>query len=545
MCYKINYLNKSVMTNIKLILSILLINIFAISNAQLSTPNFEISWDKDQKPFNEANINSMKILKADSDYIYYYLNTFKLLMIGTKNYHYLVKYDRKTSDYKWLDVTPKDEKNKLSYLTYDTINNAFHFFSYFHNRAQKKLYVFDESFDYEKLSSNNDVKKIAEIDLTDKGSLIDNMFLVSNNGRYLFRYSCESNKGHFYGLEVFNKKLEREWGTFSMALTEKGYNIESKYKIDNEGNVFAIQRNFEKKNDVGSHFDRSRIWAVCYPKDGSEPRSLALILKNDLFITAEQLSLNPKNQIICAGLYARPGTESAIGGFSFVIEPKLAKINAVFTNEFSKELITKGADVKKKNSDVKKIIDQKDFEKNFGYNFNDIHFRNDGGFDLVAEKYYSVLVITRNSSISSSTTYHYFDDLWVLNFNPDGSFKWVQKIPKYEYVLNQYSVIGGYYLYRDKKEELNFIFNIANNKFSFPAYKYFSRTVKIKLDNDGNETFNELINDNEMSNVFVPAYSFTEDNGGIILIRNNNLKAPLPIPGKHNYFNIGEMKFKN
>jgi len=527
------------MKTIKLILSFLLINVLAVSNAQSNTPAFDISWDKNQEPFKDGYINNMKILKADKEFIYYYLNTYKVTF-GASYYHFLVKYDRQTSEYKWLDITPKADKNKLSYLTYDTINNGFHFFSYFHNKAQKKLYIFDETFDYEKLSSNNDIKKISEIDLTDKGSLLDNMFLVSNNGRYLFRYSCVSNKGHFYGLEVFNKKLEREWGTFSMAMTEKGYNIESKYKIDNEGNVFAIQRNFEKQNDVGTHFDRSRIWAVCYPKDGSEPHSLALILKNDLFITAEQLSLNKKNQVICAGLYARPGTESAVGCFSFIIEPLLAKINSITTNEFSNELITKGADSKKKNADVKKIVEKKDFEKNFGYDFNDIHFRTDEGFDLVAEKYYSVTVTSKNSS----TTFHYYDDLWVLNFNSDGSMKWVQKIPKYEYVIDQYSKIGSYYLYRDKNEELNFIFNIANNKIVFPLYKHYSTTVKIKLDKDGNEAFNELINDNDISNAFVPAYSFTEDNANIILTRSNSLKSLYPVSGKHNFFNFGELKLK-
>lgn len=528
------------MKYIKLILSILLINVFTNINAQIASSNFDISWDKDQEPFKEGYISNMKILKTNNDYIYYYLFTYKVIMIGTKKYRFLVKYDRKTSEYKWLNISPDKEKNKLSYLTFDTINNTFHCFSYFHNTTQKKLYIFDETFDYENLSSNNDIRKITEIDLTDKGSLIYDMFLVSNNGRYLFRYSCESNKGRFYGLEVFNKKLEKEWGTFSMAMTEKGYNIESKYKIDNEGNVFAIQRNFENKNDVGNHYDRSRIWAVCYPKYGSEPYSLALILKNDFFITAEQLSFNKKNQIICAGLYARPGTESAVGAFSFVIEPKLAKIISVNTNEFSNELITKGTDSKKTNADIKKIIEQKDYEKNFGYNFNDIYYRNDGGFDLVAEKYYSVIVTSKNTS----TTFYYYDDLWVLNFNSDGSSKWLQKIPKYEYVVDQYRKIASYYLYRDKNEELNFIFNIANNKFSFPVYKHYSSTIKIKLDKDGNETFNELINDNEISNTFAPTYSFMEDNGNIILIRINNVKSIYPVSGKYNYFNFGELKLK-
>lgn len=519
------------MKRIKLILSFFMINLFMTGNAQLVKNNFEINWYKDQKPFKEGYMTNFRILKTDSGYIYYYMKT----MRAFKHSHFLVKYDRKSSEYEWLDITP-DEDNKLTLLSGDTLNNSFHVYQYFNNKLHKKLYLFDESYDYVNLKKKHDIKKISEIDLSDNGSQFDNMFMITNNNRVMFRYSCFSNKGKFYGLEVLNRQLEREWGTYHMATTEPGYNIESNYKIDYEGNVYAIQRNFEKESDIKRHYNRSRIWAVCYPNDGSESRSVALILKDDLFVTAEQLSINNNNQIICAGLYAKPGTESAVGGFSFVIEPKLSKIRSVQTKEFSKDLITKGVDSKKKQKDLKKIISQTDFEKNFGYSLNDIHFRSDGGFDLVAEKYYRLIVTSNHFT----NTYHHYDDLWVLNFKADGSFKWVQKIPKYEYVVNEYDKIGSYFLFHDENEALNFVFNLANCYL----YKRNSTAISIKLDKDGNESFNELIVDKEITTVFSPKYSFQEKNGDIVISRFNNVKSMTTIPGKNNFLTFGELKFQ-
>ena len=527
-----------------LFLLLLLLNT-SIFYAQIQTPNSisnpDIKWDLTQKKFPEGFISSVKILKSDNDYIYYYLKSFKVLIMGFNYNHFLVKYDRKTCDYAFLDITPSKKNKKLEILTADTLDNKFHVYSYFHNKKLKKLFVFDESFDYQTLKPYNDINKFCEIDLTEKGSLLENMFLVSDNNKLLFRYSCEDVKGKYYGLDVFNKKLEREWGSFNMAKTENGYNYESDYKIDNNGNVYAIQRNYERKSDIYKHYDRSRVWVVCYLKDASEPVSTALILKNDLFITAERLAINTKNQVVIAGLYAQPGTESAVGGFSFVLEPNLTKISSVQTNEFTKQLLAKGLDSKKMNEDTKKIVEKKDFEKNFGYRFNDIYFRKDGCFDLVAEKYYSVTVTYKNSS----TTYYYFDDLLVLNFNADGSFKWIQKIPKYEYVIDMYSDIGGYYLYHDKNDGMNFIFNIANYVPQFIGYKHKSSTVKLRLDKEGNESFNEMISDSEISCTIVPDYIYLENNDNLIITRANTVKTIMPFMDKYNNIMFGLLKQRN
>jgi len=533
--------------SIRIILLILLLNMGV--GAQNVESSFELKWDKVQSPSPKYNISDCAILKCDSNNVYYYLNTFKGQFKNTY-FNYLVEYDRKKNTHNLLEITKNSGDDKLTYLKYDTINNEFHYFSYLHNRKDKKLYLYVDTYDYVKLIKKNEIKKVVEVDLSDKGSEVLNVFLIHDNGRFMFRYTCNSNKGRFYGLEVLNRNMDKEWSTYVMAQTEEGYNIESNYRIDNEGNVYAIQRNFEKGSDINLHYDRSRVWVVCYPKDGTKPISQPLLLKDKNFIPTVQLSTNYKNEVICAGLYSMPGTESVVGAFSFIIEPLLTNIDHINYKEFSKELIVKGYDTKKAEKDINSIINKKDFEKNFGYNLNKIHYRNDNGFDIIAEKYYKVIETQIDNGVSyEAYHYHYYDDLWVLNFNPDGTFKWIQKIPKYEYVINNYNLIGSYFLYYDQNNSFNFIFNIAKSKknvIQMPVTN--STTVCVKLDENGNEKFFELINDNEISKTFAPRYCSKISDNEILTTCLNFANAPYNGMGvirkKDNSIAFGTLKLK-
>lgn len=513
-----------------------------------------INWGQAQEPFKTGLLSDVKIVKTDGNYIYYYCLTQSnagIAFISIQNPNsFIVKYDKKTGSTSMLKLNFKVKEYNLKLLNYYNVDSTFHVFTYFHNKKQKKIYLFHETLNLENLVSNNDIAKISEIDLKDERGFSldeDNMSVISDNNKYLFNYSFQTFKGRFFGKEVFDNKLTKEWGNSQFALTEAGFNFESNYKIDNEGNVYAIQRNFEKEKDVYKHYDRSRIWAVCYPKGGNTPSSLALILDNNYFVTAQALSVNEKNEVICAGLYAKPETESAIGCFSFVIEPLLAKIKSINTKEFSAQVLTKGLDYKKKDKNMQKILEKKDFEEDYGYDLSKIHFRKDGGFDVVAEKN-KLILTTRRSGNSSVTQYnYYYDDLYVLTFNADGTTNWVQKVAKYEYVIDGNNLLGSYFLGYDNDDNMNFVFNLCNEQTAsiIKSSLKESKTVLISLDKNGNEKFKELVSEPDISKSICPRYSYKQDNeNSIIITRNNNLPQRFVIGYKQNYLIFGELNLK-
>lgn len=517
----------------------LIINLFSTLSAQKDS----IKWGIEQEYLKRGIITHISILKTDSNSIYFYCSAYKML---STNY-FIVKHEKKTGLNSICDIQFKQKEYTLNFINHVYADGTLHIFSTFYNKKLDKLFVFHETYNIEKQQSNNDINKVTEIDYTalaPEGTTLQRLGFEYINNRFLFRYACKAKKGQIFGLEVFDKKLNKEWSNPSIALTETGINYEGDYQIDKDGNVYALQRNFENEKDVNKHFEHSRIWAVCYPKGGVEPKSLALILKDDYFITGKQLSVNEKGEVICAGLYAKPGTTSAVGCFSFVIEPLLLKIKSVNTKEFSTAMLTKGQNAKEQQKEITSIVTKKDFDNDFGYNIDSIHIRRDGSFDVVAEKFKEE-IITRNDF---TTYYYYYDDLMVLTYNADGSIKWVQKIPKFEYLQDNALVTGGYFLSYDKEDNMTFIFNLMNSGNSIYLTSN-GKTIRLTLDQNGKENFKEIIGDNRIAQTICPQFFFKQDDNTLVLTKyfyDSVMKGPRGegFAGKKNKITFGELNLK-
>lgn len=534
-------------------------SIFIKMNAQQNS----INWSMPQEPMKAAQVNDLKLMKSDDQFIYFYCYTnYPLLAREINDFRsdlqhpifFLIRHDKSTGKNQNFTIDLKDKNKKMKLLSYSYGNNKFHLFTYFHNKQDKKIYIFHESYDIDKQCSNNDVNKITEIDLSkDIVMSFDerNIFVNYINNRYLLRYSLKTTKGKFFGLELFDEKLQSEWSNPVMAETEAGYNFESDYTIDKKGNVYALQRNYENKTDISKHYEKSRVWAVYYPKGGGLPKSMVVLLKDDNFITSVQLSLNEKDQPVCAGLYAKRGTSSAVGCFSFLIEPQLEKIIAVSTQAFTQTLITKGMSDKMKNEALKNILKEKEFDEDFAYITDSIHYRKDGSFTLIAQKYKRVISITGSRYIHSSNLslnninqrkdYYFYDDLIVMTYNADGSIRWVQKIPKYSYVIDMDHMLGNYFVSYDKDENMNLIFNITNEDDIIFSFIREAKTVMVTLDKDGNEKFRELESNSEIANTICPNFCIQHDNT-ISLTRYDYLNHKMYLGYKYNRVTFGDIK---
>lgn len=502
-----------------------------------------IKWGIQQEYFKKGFVVDMKIIKSDNKSVYYYCNTnmdgvfcdYDPSIIDLSN-HYIVKHDISSGANRIYEIKQDVKEYKLNFMKHLYINGSVQvIFSYF-NKRDGIYYLFKESIDIDKMESNNDIKKVAEINLINqKNTVLESSFLDYQNNKFIFRYKLlTKNKIQTFGLEVFDKEFNKEWSASDIAITATGVNYESNYRIDNEGNVYAIQRNFEKEEDYMKNYSKSKVWAVCYSKD-SKPNVIPLMLENNNFITSQELNINKNGDVICAGLYANLGNTSAIGAYSIILEPKLTKIKSINSKAFSNEILLKGVDEKIKNDELKKIISNKDFEKDFGYKMNEIYLRNDGGFDVVAEKVKTEYVKFNNEV----TGYFYYDDLLVLVYNADGSINWIQKIPKYEYFENNSRLAASYFMKHDKNDNMHFIFNLGNNFNLKPK----SKTVTISLDKQGNEKFKELESKYEISAITCPKFFDITEDGTVITVMYNYRTTISRLLTKKNCLTFGSYTF--
>lgn len=541
---KISIFMKTLFSKSLSVLFSILISISFYSFSQESS----IKWETEKNQFNNGFLKQVQVLKADSNFSYFYTEGKEFM----RRKYSIVKHDKKTGINKSLDLNFKIKEYNLSMVNYCYVDNTFHYFTCSENKKENKLYLFHQTIDLDKLEPNDDVSKIEEFDLK-SGPIhsIDNIQYL--NGRFLLTCFGSIKGIRLFGKELFDNKLKKEWENHSFAITEKGYNLESDFQIDKDGNVYVIQINFDKEQDLLKHMiktefnnsAKSKIWLVCYPKGGGEPTSVSLNLKDDKFILNQKLTLSKKGEVICAGLYSKLGNKSALGWFSFVIDPLVAKIKSANTDEFSSRLLTKVLDEKVENSDVMEIINKKDFNKDFDYRLDSIHFRKDGSFDLVVEKYKMVLESEYSQGGSKFIHHHYYDDLFVLNYAADGSINWTKKISKYSYVYDNDYLLGSYFLSYDKDENMNFIFNLSIEKKGLLNYTKETKTVLAKLEKNGNISFKELVTDSKIANTICPIFSYKQNENTLILTRYDLLNVLMPFANyKPNILTFGEIRFK-
>lgn len=495
---------------------VLLVVFLVAGSASMFAQTDLIKWGVEQEYTKKGLMYDMKIIAVDSSNIYFYADYLKVLSYKG----YLVKHEKSTGLNTLVELKSEVNEYTLEPLLRKYYGNQYHEFSSYYNKKTSKVFIFHQTYNLAKLEPNNDIKKVAEVDFNELSGGSDfsksNCFLVFDNNQFLLRYSCEAKKKKVFGLEVFDLSFQSKWKNSSFAETEEGVNFESDYKIDDEGNVYAIQRNYEDEKDVNKHFERSRVWVVYYPRNGGASKAIPLILKDDKFITKQRLIVNKAGDVVCAGLYANPGTISAVGCFSFLLESKMASIKSVNTKEFSAEILIKGKDFKTADKSMDKIVSKKDFDKDFIYLPGDsVYCANDGSFSITYEKFKSFS--QRNGDLRTNSLY--YDDLFVLTFLQDGTIKWIQKISKYEYVENssEYLVLNGseiaqYFGYYDQQNNLHFIFNLYNEDTSSKK----ASTVEITLDTNGNEKFRELNADPEVAGITCPKYFFKVDNNTVV-----------------------------
>jgi len=545
----INYESK--IMNLKKIL--IPVFIFLISSEKMVAQS-EVRWLNEKKPVTTGLPSDFKTLKSDENHLYYVLypvdksiNTDANLidfLYGVKALE-LHKFDFKSQ----MDTALIYKPDNRTFVQIIEVNNIYHIISYFKNKTQKKIFIFDETINLENLQLKNDTKLLSEIDYAEEDA--NNVYNFSltiskENNQFLFLYSYILQGGHCCRFEVYDNLLKQVWTKKSnFASAGSDVYFESNYVLDLEGNIYAVQRSFDNLSNS------EKSYLVFYSKNGALPKNRTLEMKLGNQLLDQKLSVNKNNELICTGLFAKVNETSAIGAFSFVFTSKLEKIKS---NNFSS--IDRIPNIKGLDDETKKVLNNKIIlkgktENTYQYDLKNIHYRKDGGFDLVVEKYISFKTLGHSSSLngfgSNSEIYYYiYDDIIVLNCDSNGLFRRVQCVPKYQYLVNNQKYLGSYLLNYGENDEMNFIFNLPDTspKNLFSKLNKDSRSVIFTLNPDGQGSIQELFNDHECSNSFLPLISTNAGDNHAILFKCNKPFSKGNIAFKKYRIVIGELDIK-
>jgi hypothetical protein len=231
--------------------------------------------------------------------------------------------------------------------------------------------------------------------------------------------------------------LEEEWTEEQLPHIE----------LSNNGELFIITEKNNRRNRLEDHhFDVLRL-------NGALAEHQRVPAPNFLSTSARFRYDNARNVLVGTGLYAEKNRERSNGVFFMRLSPGRAAEQAIQYEPFDDKFLS--------------ILKQKNVEDdNRGIGdteVRDIVLRQDGGALMVVERSHEVM---RGASAGRGfwregmrfVVDYYYDDFFVVAFQPDGRPQWKTVLHKKQYSQDDEGTFSSFFLFRSA-DKIRFLFN--------------------------------------------------------------------------------------
>ncbi len=483
-----------------LVVGLLLFSTFVFAQSKQSNKNSapaSVSWGPDVDGSNKSIIN--KIIGHDEDY-YYVLFEEVSGMFGRKTY-YIEKYDLKMKQLASEEIILDGSSKKREFESVIYFNNEMYLLSSYNDKKQDFKYLYIQRVDKSNLIPEKKLTQIADIDY--------NEYRQSDFGSFLYEISADSSKLFFhyilpskkkmkqkFGLKVFDKELSLLWEkNITVPYLDELFWTQS-YRIDNEGNIYILAKVYKDKvRDKRKGKPNYKYQLITVKNNGEEYKEYPVELK-DKFITDLQIEVNSNMDIVCGGFYSKIGTYSIDGCCFLNIDGQTGDIRTKSTKEFDLEFLTQDLTDRQKKRVQRKTARGRDLEL-YEYNLDHLVIREDGGVLMVGEQYWVVVYTYRDANGITHTYYEYnYNDIFIVNVNPEGKIDWAQKIPKRQtttsdplYFSYSFATVGNdlYFIYNDHEDNIDYegdgeIKTLKSVKNSFTMLAHVDSQGNISID---------------------------------------------------------------
>lgn len=349
--------------------------------------------------------------------------------------------------------------------------------------------------------------------------------LSSDSSKVLVHFDLPYQKGQpeLFALKVFDTNFKELWRKeVSLPYRDKYFEVKD-YSLSNNGDVFVIgyakpdrSKGEKRKRKESNEF--YKIFKVSSNVDDFVEYDLSL---DDKFI--DDLGIRTdlgENLIGIAGLYSEKKRNLAGGSFFITLEQSSFELKTKnfreFTTEFRANFMSERK--AKKGRDISNFV------------FRNFIRRKDGGAVIVAERYFVVTTTSTimhangGSSMQTTTTYHY-NNIMVLNINPDGTIEWASQIPKYQSVGFSIPLYVSYMVLVDE-DRLHFIYNDHRKNLERKAkgkdiksMGSLKKSVAVisTVDANGEVSYDQLFSNKDFNAILDPSRSYQIDDSEVII----------------------------
>lgn len=353
-------------------------------------------------------------------------------------------------------------KRQLAFVLH--LGQQLYLFTSFHDRSNKKAYLYVQDIDKESLKPGKS-RKIAEADVESRhaGKAISFGYTLSPDSSALLVYCDMPSKKKEAGqteLYVFDQNIHPVWQRKVLLPPDQHEPLEmTAYAIDNERDVYLLGQVSGRKQ---SHWDNpaeNSSKQTNYPHQVLHYQNLGATLHQypltmgHKYLKDARLRVTKDQQVLCVGFYADKSGKDIAGSFLMNIDgntnhamsPSFQPLEADCFSETShnnQEKITKSL----------KLSD---------YVLRDVVLRENGGVTLVAEQLKVKAVSSFLSGIFSTGPYKYYnayENILIVDLDHRGKIHWAQQIYKDQPSANNSGLFSSYAM-SVVGDKLYFIFN--------------------------------------------------------------------------------------
>jgi hypothetical protein len=428
----------------------------------------EINWGKEHREPSGTFLS--EIIPFGTNTFYGLREKIAKGMESNKEKIYIERYNEKMNIVKSKELVLKYKNKNLEYEGFIKVGGELYLLTSFNNQAKKKNYLFAQRVSKKSLTVSDKLVKIGEIDTRniEQEGYFDH-HISRDSSKILIYNALPYKKGmpERFALHVFDNQFNELW-TKDIALPydDKYFSVEE-YQVDNEGNVYIMGLNYKPE-----YF----FTILEYSKDGADFQEYPIKPKEKL-ITDLTFRVDDDGNLVCSGFYSDYHLDNIQGTYFFRLDTKTNEVLNKSFKEFDFSFRSENLSSKQ----LEKARRSKGSRQKIGlnsYSLDKLILRSDGGALLIAEQYfveeyrrsydnsfYSPGYYPNSYSNSYSTEYYYhYNDIIVVNIQPNGDIEWAARIPKQQTSVND----DGYYLSYSVsivKDKIYFIYNDSEDNF--------------------------------------------------------------------------------
>lgn len=390
-----------------------------------------------------------EIIGTDTNFIYGFRPHKKKQFLGT-----FVKYNKSDFSEVWVtDVENFEYHDKDAVLIKrEIIDGEVHLLFTVYHRSEDKRFLLASYIDKEGVQS--DIFLLQEMEAKKRKDGSYNI-RSSRNDEFLVVLADmpgEKDENEIIGIQVLNRKYESIWNTeIELPYSDKSFERKL-FEISNAGNVYftGIKRPDKSKGEkkVRKASNEEHL-AFKVSNKGQDVQEIDLNL-GDIFVQNLAVRLDYEEDIMLfTGFYGNKDEYEMSGAFFIKMKESTLENTVSTREEFPRDIVASviGEKKAKKGKSIKG-----------NWVFRDYIAREDGGAVIVAERHFVQAITTSNGRTTTTTYYYHYEDVLVMNFNPNGTLDWTSHIPKEQITVNDGGIFCGYLLLVHN-DRLHFIYN--------------------------------------------------------------------------------------